>query len=549
MESTQGEVSALVERITETAGGPARLRVILLLAAVLALQSADIGSIGALASQLEKALDIGNTQLGLLITVTALVGAGVAFPAGGLADRANRVRLLSWAIGLWSLGMIGSGLAANYTMLLLARVALGVLAAVCGPMVASLTGDLFPAQDRSRIYGMILTGELLGTGVGLVIAAEVGAVAGWRAPFFVLAVPSIGLAVLLWRLLPEPARGGQSWLYPGAEEIKPAEEVDRQEPPAAGGTAQSLGVDEPFPADEPSPADEPDVRRRARARKDVHANSKLVLRQDPSRLSPRAAVTYILRIRSNLVLIAASVLGYFFLAGLQAFAVLFAEDHFGVSQALVTLVLIVVGAGGLGGTLYGGRLADTLVRKGVADARVLVAGLAFTAAALTFVPGLLSSSLLIAIPLLTVAAAFVAAPQPPLDAARLDVVPSGLWGRAEAVRSFARNLLQSFAPLLFGYVSASFGGPRSSPTGAVGHASRQAAALAGRGLEYTFILMLAPMLVGGVLLLLFRHIYLVDVATADVSETTSRRFADAARLGSPAAAGPTVQGAAGANQS
>ena len=351
-------------------------------------------------------------------------------------------------------------------------------------------------------------------------------------PFFVLAVPSIVLAILLWRLLPEPARGGQSWLYPGAEEIKSAEEVKTQEPPPAGGTAQSLGMDGT------SPADGSDVRTRARERKDVRANSKLVLRQDPSRLSPRAAVAYILRIRSNLVLIGASVLGYFFLAGLQAFAVLFAEDHFGVSQALVSLVLVVVGAGGLAGTLYGGRLADTLVRKGVADGRVLVAGIAFIAAAVTFVPGLLSPNLLIAIPLLAVAAAFVAAPQPPLDAARLDVVPSRLWGRAEAVRSLARNLLQSFAPLLFGYVSVSFGGPRSSPTGATSHASHQAQAAAGRGLEYTFIIMLAPMLVAGILLLLTRHTYLVDVATAEVSETTSRGFREEVSQGASVGTGP-----------
>jgi hypothetical protein len=62
IEATGAEVSALVERVTETAGGPASLRVILLLAGVLALQSADTGSIGALASQIETAFDIGNTR-------------------------------------------------------------------------------------------------------------------------------------------------------------------------------------------------------------------------------------------------------------------------------------------------------------------------------------------------------------------------------------------------------------------------------------------------------------------------------------------------------
>ena len=489
MEPTQTEHSALVERITETAGGPARLRVILLLAGVLALQSADIGSIGALARQLEKAFDIGNTQLGLLTTVTALVGAAVALPAGALADRAKRVRILhvgrsflgtghgrlrfgpqlhDVAPGPGGLGRARRRMRAN------GRFTVRRPVPRPGPL-PHLRDDPHRRASRHRRGPRYRGGTRCRCGVA--------------GPFFVLAVPSIVLAVLLWRLLPEPARGGQSWLYPGAEEIKSAEEANTQEPPPAGGTAQSLGMDGT------SPADGSDVRTRARERKDVRANSKLVLRQDPSRLSPRAAVAYILRIRSNLVLIAASVLGYFFLAGLQAFAVLFAEDHFGISQALVSLVLVVVGAGGLAGTLYGGRLADTLVRKGVADGRVLVAGIAFIAAAVTFVPGLLSPNLLIAIPLLAVAAAFVAAPQPPLDAARLDVVPSRLWGRAEAVRSLARNLLQSFAPLLFGYVSVSFGGPRSSPTGATGHASHQAQAAAGRGLEYTFIIMLAPMLV------------------------------------------------------
>ena len=77
---------------------------------------------------------------------------------------------------------------------------------------------------------MVLTGELVGTGIGLVVSAELGAFVGWRAPLLVLALPNAVLAILLWRLLPEPARGGQSWLYPGDEEIKPAEEVEAAGP-------------------------------------------------------------------------------------------------------------------------------------------------------------------------------------------------------------------------------------------------------------------------------------------------------------------------------
>jgi predicted MFS family arabinose efflux permease len=418
VEAVHSEVSALVDRVTTRVGGPARLRVVLLLAGVLSLQSAEIGTIGALAAQLEKALRADNTELGLLTTAASLVGAVAALPVGVLADRANRVRMLVWATAAWSVGMAASGFADGYLMLLLTRLALGAVIGVSGPVVASLTGDLFPAKERARIYGMVLTGELVGSGLGLVISAELGAVAGWRAPFFVLAVPSLILAVLLHRLLPEPARGGQSWLYPGAEEIKAAgtvaaDSVTTQPSstpvPAASGTGQDVGVTPPFGTSE--------VRRHAREREDVEPNQELVLREDPPQLSPWAAGRYVLRIRSNLVLIAASVLGNFFLAGIQAFALLYVETHFGVSQALGTGVLVVIGAGAIVGTLLGGRLADRLVGRKIADGRVLLAGITFIGAAVVFLPGLAVSSLLVAVPFFLIAVVFVSAPSAPLPAA------------------------------------------------------------------------------------------------------------------------------------
>ncbi len=368
---------------------------------------------------------------------------------------------------------------------------------------------------------MVLTGELVGSGLGLVISAELGAAAGWRAPFFVLAVPSLVLAVLLHRLLPEPARGGQSWLYPGAEEIKPAGTVAAEPSPApvspASATGPDLGVTPPFGTSE--------VRRHALERQDIEPNRDLVLREDPAQLSPWAAARYVLRIRSNLVLIAASVLGNFFLAGIQAFALLYVETHFGVSQALGTVVLVVIGAGAIVGTLLGGRLADRLVGRKIADGRVLLAGFTFVGAAVIFLPGLAVTNLLVAVPFFLIAVLFVSAPSAPLAAARLDVVPSGLWGRAEAVRTFARSLLQGFAPLLFGYVSSLLGGPHANLGTGLNIVPHQVQAAAGRGLEYTFMIMLVPLLAAGALLLFSRRTYLVDVLTADVSERTVARAA------------------------
>lgn len=57
-------VRAVRDRFTAALGGSERRRVILLFTAVLSLQSADSGAVGALAPQLEQSFRIGNTELG-----------------------------------------------------------------------------------------------------------------------------------------------------------------------------------------------------------------------------------------------------------------------------------------------------------------------------------------------------------------------------------------------------------------------------------------------------------------------------------------------------
>jgi predicted MFS family arabinose efflux permease len=211
----------------DAAGGPARARAALTLAAVLAVNGADTGTISATASNLEHAFGIGNTQIGLLLTVVALTGAVFTVPAGVLADRTTRTRLLGGSIAAWSVATVASGVATSYLWLLLSRIALGVVIATAGPAVASLTGDYFPAAERARIYGLILAGDLVGSGFGYLVSGDLSSVTTWRAAFLWLAVPSLALAWVVWRL-PEPARGGSEVeASPGGR--RPGEQPDLAE--------------------------------------------------------------------------------------------------------------------------------------------------------------------------------------------------------------------------------------------------------------------------------------------------------------------------------
>jgi predicted MFS family arabinose efflux permease len=501
-----GVVRGERKRFADAVGGRGRRRAVFVLAAVLSVSSADSGTIGALAPQMETAFHIGNTQIGLLVTVTSLVGALAALPMGALADRARRMRVLAVTVGLWSLAMVATGLSTDFTMLLLTRLALGVVTAASGPIVASLLGDLFPPGERSQIYGYVLTGELLGAGAGLVIAGNAGAAVSWRAAFFILAMPSLALGLLAQRLLPEPARGGQSRLRPGDGAFRSGPDGAN----AARCLDDGAGVSE---------GDSSAVRRQASERHDVRADSTLVLHRDPTGMSAWSAGWYVLRIPTNRLLIAASALSYFFLAGLQTFAILFAEAHFRLSHGVVTVLLVVVGGGAVIGTVTGGRVADALIRRGRADARLVLAGEAFLALAAFLLAGLATTTVVLALPIFFVGGAVLGSTNPALDAARLDIVPSRLWGRAESVRTFVRTLAEAFAPLLFGFVSAALSGGRSPGlAGGVNTAHQHISAAQGRGLEYTFMIMLVPLAASGVVLLASRRRYLQDVATAEASE-------------------------------
>lgn len=501
-------------KLRDVVGGSARLRVVVLLACVLGLESADTATIGALAGPLERALHIGNTQIGLLATVSTGIGAIATLPVGALTDRVNRTRLLAGAILIWSVAMVISGGSGSYVMLLITRLALGAVVATAGPAVASLTGDLFPAAERGRIYGFILSGELIGAGIGFLVSGDIAAALSWRYSFWILAVPGLFLAVAIWRLLPEPARGGQSRLQIGAQKIRSAAQIDHEQPAPDADSAQQNTAGE----------DQGKVEQEIQE-EGIHAHENLVLHTDPNDRSLWWAVRYVLSIRTNRILILASALGYFFFSGLRTFAVVFLRDRFSIGQGLASTLLVVLGAGAIVGVLATGRVGDWMIDRRHITARPVVAGISFLLAAVLFLPGLLTTSLLVAAPLLFLAAGGVGGANPPLDAARLDLIHHSLWGRAEAVRTMLRSSLEAIAPLLFGYVSTQFGGHTSGlghPTGSAGRG--------GVGLDDTFLIMLVPLAVAGLLLLLrARSTYPRDVATAVTSE-----HATAERHGQPA---------------
>ncbi|WP_079188974.1 MFS transporter [Streptomyces kebangsaanensis] len=466
-----------VQRVLHALGGAARARAVLVLGAVLGLDGADKGTVSAMAGPIEAAFRVGNTEIGLLASVVSLVSAVFTVPVGVLTDRVTRTRLLALSTSLWVAATALSAVSPSYTWLLVSRAALGAVTATAGPTVASLVGDFFPVGERARMYGPVLAGELVGTGVGFAVSGTVGSALGWRFAFWWLVVPGV---LLVWAVvrLPEPARGGQGRLRSGQDDVSEVR----------GSGAEDVRT----PAAEHNPAV------RAVEAGGVPPHENLILHGDPRALPLGRAVRYVLRVRTNVVLIVASALGYFFFAGLRSFATLFTTHHYGVSTAVASTLILVVGVGAVAGVLLGGRVADRLLGRNRANARVLVPTVCLLALPLLVAPAVHTTNLALALPLLVCGTALLGAANPPLDAARLDIMHPFLWGRAEGVRTMLRTLGEAAAPTLFGWVSGQvLGGPEA--------------------LQYTLLLFLLPLVAAGALGLVAMRTYPRDVATANAS--------------------------------
>ncbi|MGH8259267.1 MAG: MFS transporter [Steroidobacteraceae bacterium] len=453
----------LWKRLLDDVGGADRLRIIVLLGSVLGLDAADKGTVSAVSDALKGVFHIGNTEIGLLFAAVSFVGAAATLPMGILADRLSRKHVLMVAISLWCVAMLVSASATSFIYLLITRLALGVVTAAAWPCVASLTGDFFPAGERSKMYGLIVAGELIGIGVGFFVSSEVSAFSDWRWSFVVMASPALLLVWVLWRYLPEPDRGAQQGFSMGKGE--------------SGDQASAKKL----------------VRKAH-----IEPREELVLHADPADWSVWRVVGYLLRMPTYTLLIVASALVYYFFAGARSFAMIYLTPHYQLSRAVVGALVFVLGIGALIGVVWGGRFSERMLRKGHLNIRIVQPAVALLACVPLLGFGVWTRTAWIGIPLLAVAACLISAAVPPIDAARLDIVHPRMWGRGESGRMAIRSVFEGGAPLLFGAMSGWLGGGQ-------------------QGLMWTFLIMLFPMLLASGLGWWARDTYLRDVATAAAS--------------------------------
>ena len=197
----------------DAAGGAERPTTIALLALVVGLQAADIGTVGALAVPLKDSLHINNTQVGLLVTVSAGVGALATLVAGTLADRMPLGRPMLAGLALFAVGLVVGGTAPDMPVLVAGRAVqgLGAGAVPAAAYVAISRG--YPEACRPRMFAVLSTAWVVPGLIGPAIASLVATAAGWRWVFLgllPLVIPAGVLVVLALKHVPSPARASNA---------------------------------------------------------------------------------------------------------------------------------------------------------------------------------------------------------------------------------------------------------------------------------------------------------------------------------------------------
>ena len=168
--------------------------------------------------------DAGALSLVAVTTVAVLL---IGVPLGFYADRHNRVRIAATGAALWTLFSIGTGAAMTVGMLTAMRLGAGSGRAVVTPTHSSLLADWYEPAARVKVFAAHRLASSIGQVAGPLLAGLIAVAFGWRAPFFVFALPTVLFVVLAIRLR-EPARGASE----PASEIRP--------PDSALGTLRTL---------------------------------------------------------------------------------------------------------------------------------------------------------------------------------------------------------------------------------------------------------------------------------------------------------------------
>ena len=134
---------------------------------------------------IQRDLGVGLSELEWIVAGYALTFAALMLIGGKLADAYGRRLLFVVGIAVFTLASLGCGLATSGEMLIAARVAQGVGAALMNPATLSIIAATFPPRQRGTAIGIWAGVSALALAIGPLVGGLLTQHVGWNWIFFV----------------------------------------------------------------------------------------------------------------------------------------------------------------------------------------------------------------------------------------------------------------------------------------------------------------------------------------------------------------------------
>ncbi|GAA6143781.1 MFS transporter [Hydrogenophaga sp. 5NK40-0174] len=188
---------------TDSALTPRReLWLLLTVAGVQFTHIVDFMIIMPLGPQFTQLFQISDAQFGTLVSAYTLSAGVSGLASATYVDRVDRKQLLLTLYGLFALATLACGLAEDYVMLLLARIAAGTFGGVLSALVQTIVADVIPFERRGRAMGIVMSSFSAATVAGVPLGLWLANHLGWHAAFISIALVSGLIAVAAFCSLP-----------------------------------------------------------------------------------------------------------------------------------------------------------------------------------------------------------------------------------------------------------------------------------------------------------------------------------------------------------
>jgi putative MFS transporter len=207
--ATDPRAALLAARLQRIPTSSATWMLVILAAGALVIEALDIGSLSIILPGVRALWHLSPSQVGILAASSAFGIAIGMIPAGRLADRLGRKRLLVAGVFWFCGGTILSAASPNYATLVLLRGLSGLGMAPVFIMPYSIVSEFVSATTRTAFAGLLETalgiGYMIPPLLGILVIPNFAPDVSWRVFLIIAGLPVVYVWVIM-RYLPESPR-------------------------------------------------------------------------------------------------------------------------------------------------------------------------------------------------------------------------------------------------------------------------------------------------------------------------------------------------------